>query len=489
MRKLLSIIILALVFLGSQNAFAQTTVVDNLTRIDPEIRKLFPRWKICEPDIQIQVYRAFVLLGYDKAQLSTQNIVVLAAPRILEEDPFELLMITCGDAEMNSVDIEANLSGLAEYISGSIYYQGSMKGERTDFPERDYCYEDIPPAIPATESQAKVIRDFFEPEKSNHAITFSLFEQGLKLGNTGVWFKHKFGTDEVGYQYWSSGEAKIIMKRPLYENDDARTREKIPYLIMAYLGGGYRHTAGIDAESTAFSWVEERLLNAGPGGKVVGGLDFHMPFHPQFGVHFNTEIPLQGVLSENVEYGAYSKLVNDDIEFSFAHRWQDKDYLRNYDGSGGVAHTAPLLRGTGQFTFFYDLWLDENNPENYFRIDLGISYAEVIEAAIYEVRDTASDFNLDTYLETENIEGLRTWKNSEFGDWFYLKGEYRNQAAFPFGVSLQYSNQILLARAYIPIAGDWLYIEGKYSTPLRGRRPYEPEGGFFMISPVLRITI
>jgi hypothetical protein len=491
MRKILSIIILALVLIGSTNLFAQEAVVKNLTQIDPEIRGLFPRWKICEPDIQIQVHRAFVLLGYDKTLLSTQKIIVLAAPKIDDEEPYELLMITCGDAEMNSVEIEANLSGLAEFITGSIYYQGDYKGERTDFPERDYCYEDIPPAIPPTKSEAKIIKDFFEPDKATHAVTLSLFEQGLKLGNTGIWFKSKFGTDEVGYQYWSSGEAKILFKRPLYANNDPKTSEKVPYLIMAHLGGGYRHTAGINHDNTAFSWVPERRLNVGPGGKVVAGLDFHMPFHPNFGIHMNAEIPLQGLTSESVDQGSYGVLEGDDannnLEFVPWHPLAGEEV---------ALQAAPLLRGTGQITLFYDLWLDENNPENYFRLDAGISYCEVEEVAFFRYVNNDPDidpelipFNHKTWINKSDVTGFRTWKNSEFGDWLYLKGEYRNQAAFPFGVSLQYSNQILLARAYIPLAGDWLYIEGKYSTPLRGRRPYEIDGGFFMISPVIRITI
>ncbi len=89
-------------------------------------------------------------------------------------------------------------------------------------------------------------------------------------------------------------------------------------------------------------------------------------------------------------------------------------------------------------------------------------------------------------LTTDAI-GLNTYKNSEFGDWFYAKVEYRNQASYPFGMSMQYSNQILLGRIYLPIF-SWLYVEGKYSTPLRNARPYEIEN-FFVISPVLRITL
>ena len=78
-------------------------------------------------------------------------------------------------------------------------------------------------------------------------------------------------------------------------------------------------------------------------------------------------------------------------------------------------------------------------------------------------------------------------KPNEALDWIYAKLEYRNQGSFPFGVSVQYSNQILVGRAYIPVLGDWLYVEGRYSTPLRDPYPFEIEN-FFMVSPVFRLN-
>ena len=132
------------------------------------------------------------------------------------------------------------------------------------------------------------------------------------------------------------------------------------------------------------------------------------------------------------------------------------------------------------------MWLDKANPENYFRFDLGLSYCEVQEALYYEVArgNDAPSRN----ISTEGINGLITYKPNEFMDWLFLKVEYRNQAVFPFGGSVQLSNQIFLGRLYIPLFGNWLYLEGKYSTPLRDARAYEIPN-FFMISPVLRLTI
>jgi hypothetical protein len=142
-----------------------------------------------------------------------------------------------------------------------------------------------------------------------------------------------------------------------------------------------------------------------------------------------------------------------------------------------------MLRATGQLTAFYNVWLDPKSPENFFRFDAGINYNEVRE--VYAYRDTKS---AQTKIAFDNMTGLKTYKPSEFGDWIYLKAEYRSQSNYPFGMSMQYSNQILLSKIYLPLIGNWLYVEGKYSTPLRNTRPYEI-GNFFMISPVLRITI
>lgn len=480
MKRFFTALIAALMVLGFARvqAIDYTNVVNNLTSIDPEIMKYFPRWKICEPDLQIQVYRTFVLLGYEKSQLNMQQILVLASPLDAEPGykPYDILLISCGAANMNSVEIEANMASLSEYINGYKYYSGVRRGEAKEFYIRDYCYEDIKPEIPASSSQATAIMSYLEPTNVTHAFTLSLFEQSLKIGNSGFWIKSSIGTDEVGYHFWQSGEARIILKRPLYENTEPATRDRIPYLINAYIGGGYRVTSGIDDNKSVLSWVTGRFLNGSPGGKLVAGLDFHMPFHPEFGIHFNAELPLTKVTTESIDKGAYGYTPNiNNVKFKTGDP-------RRYD----INSVAPIMKATGQATLFYHWWLNEASPENYIRFDFGMSYAEVEEYAAYDV-DSASVSSV-RYISNENILGLKTYKPNEFGDWLYLKAEYRNQSAFPFGMSFQYSNQMFLGRIYIPLLGNWFYLEGKYATPLRGLRPYE-KANFFMISPVLRLTI
>jgi hypothetical protein len=479
MKRFFTALIAALMVLGFARvqAIDYSKIVNNLTSIDPEIMKYFPRWKICEPDLQIQVYRTFVLLGYEKSQLNMQQILVLATP--LDADPgykpYDVLLISCGEASMNSVEIEANMASLSEYINGYKYYSGPRRGEAKDFYLRDYCYEEIKPEIPASSSQATAIMSYLEPTNVTHAFTLSLFEQSLKIGNSGFWVKSSIGTDEVGYHFWQSGEARVILKRPLYENTESRTRDRIPYLINAYIGGGYRVTGGIEDNKSILSWVTGRSLNGSPGGKLVAGLDFHMPFHPEFGFHMNSELPLTKVTTESIDKGAYGYTPNvNKVKFA------PGDPRAQYD----INSVCPIMKATGQVTLFYHWWLNEASPENYIRFDFGMSYAEVEEYAVYA--DTAK--TPVTHISNENILNLKTYKPNELGDWLYLKAEYRNQSAFPFGMSFQYSNQMFLGRVYIPLLGNWFYLEGKYATPLRGLRPYE-KANFFMISPVLRLTI
>lgn len=475
MKKYLLPIILGFVFLGiaSSQAMAQMSVIDSLTNPDPEIRKYFPRWRICETDLQIQIKQAFVIEGYDQRTLDISNIEVLAAPHSDPTLPYDVLLVSCGQASMASNKLSASMNRILEFISGKYSYKTN---EEMIPAKRDYCFIEIPPEVPVTKPMAAAILSFMEPNNVNHAISLSLFEQSLKLGSTDFWLKSILGTDQIGYPFWEAGEGKVILKRPLYKNTDYRTYKRIPNLITAYLGGGYRITSGLDNTSSMLSWVSSRKLNSGPSGKLIAGFDFNMPFFPEAGIQFNIELPLETMKEKSINSSDYAKYYDHLASVQFS---DPTDPRAAFQPEG----IAPMLRATGQLTAFYNVWIDPKAPENYFRFDVGLNYNEVREVLCYRdnnVQQTKIAFN--------NVYGLKTYKPSEFGDWLYLKAEYRNQSTYPFGASMQYSNQILLSRIYLPIIGDWLYVEGKYSTPLRKARPYEIDN-FFMISPVLRITI
>jgi len=468
--KKLFVFVGLLVLISSITAKAQTLnvdpreLIDSMTTIDPEIRKYFPRWKICETDLQIQIYQAFRLLGYEESKLSKNKIEVLAAPRKSEYEPFDILLLSCGEVSLTAAQIQTNLgerlvnilSGADPFANPAIWVDG----------KRDYCFVDIPPEVPVTASQAQAIINYLEPTNVTHSFTLSFFEQTLKFGESGFWLKNVIGTDEIGYTFWASGSSKIILKRPLYVNKDSKTSDRIPYLINAYLGGAYRISGGINNKGTVFSWVPSQKLNQGPGGKLIAGLDFHMPFHPQFGLHLNMEIPITELKEESVDPTKY-----------YSYKKTNELTLEEYS-------VAPLLRSSGQVTIFYNLWLTEANPENYFRVDLGLNYFEVRE--VYFKPSQFTHYYLVPSPEDESIV-LNTHKPNEFADWLYFKLEYRNQAVWPFGASVQYSNQILLGRVYVPLF-NWLYIEGRVARVMRTALPFENKT-FFLISPVLRLTL
>ncbi|MFW5702070.1 MAG: hypothetical protein ACOCX7_03900, partial [Bacteroidota bacterium] len=98
MKKYLVVITLIFTFAAGAltSAYAQDMnakrkeIIDSLTTIDPDIRQYFPRWKVCEKDLQIQLYRSFLYQGYEEKMLSKSNITVLAAPKEFVDQPFTI---------------------------------------------------------------------------------------------------------------------------------------------------------------------------------------------------------------------------------------------------------------------------------------------------------------------------------------------------------------------------------------------------------------
>jgi len=140
--KVKNILLMAIIFVSlfTGKTFSQTeptldkqAIIDSLTTINPDVKKYFPRWKICEPDLQIQIYHAFLASNYDKSLLDQQSIEVLAAPREYDDEVFQILNITCGKASMNAVEIESQLGDiLTGFISGYYKYAGKERGYAQD---------------------------------------------------------------------------------------------------------------------------------------------------------------------------------------------------------------------------------------------------------------------------------------------------------------------------------------------------------------------
>jgi hypothetical protein len=482
------ITLLALVFAlpiaaMAQPQFNEEAVVDSLLTINAELRTKFPRWKVCEPDLQYQIYQAFKILKYDPAKLDLQNIEVLAAPKGRRDRFYEILLITCGDATMNAQVIESQIRTISRILSGrEKVYERPVSGEAID-DERAYCFVEIPAERPPRPSEAEAIQDWLRPENEEQAITASLFAQSLKIGKTGFWLESKIGNDRVGYPWWTAGENKIILSRPLY-NETADGERRFWDLISYHIGGVYRTTIGQDddGESSTFDFLPQRNLNSEPNGKIIGGFDIHMPFEDKLGISLNLELPYQDATGTQI----------DDADFVIYNVADPR--LRNggntprqfFTGVGdSTLGVAPILRGTGQVTVFYNLWVNENVAENFFRFEAGLSYTEVQE---YLAVASFEDGKSVELIDSENAIGLTNYTHADALDMLFLKATYRNQSVNPFEISTQLSNSILTVDGYLPLFGNWFLLQAKYATPLRDARYYEFDN-FFMISPVIRITI
>ncbi len=434
-----------------------------LKTIDKELEKYFPRWTICEPNLQVKIRQLFRLDGRSSDAVNKGTISIVTTPIERPDGPIDptdpeslpplptILLIECGSESMTSDVIANKLDPIFT----------------TKLLQKNYCYIDIPVATPASQAQIDAITNYLEmPTNTTHSFSLSLFEQTMKLGKEdGFWIRSIVGTEGAGYTFLSAGEAKVQIHHPLYVNTKSETNKHTPNLLNFHIGMGYRLQ---DTSNGALSFLPQRQLNAGYGGKGIFGFDFHNPLHANLGITFHVEVPMQGIDSlKPIERGTYAAY-----------------FKENPNSPRDPLVVAPLLRITGHTGIFYNWWLDAPNSfENFIRFDLGINYTEVREVEIAQRANDGSAYTLN-----DKTEGLSFYHPTEFKDWLYAKVEYRNQSTFPFGLSAQYSNQIFLGRVYLPLIGNWLYLDARYSIPLRSEsRPFERS--VFMISPVLRLNI
>ena len=135
---LLPYFIIIIAILGINNSLEaqiidKKSIIDSLTRIDPNILVYFPRWKICEPDLMAQIYQGFLYKGYPADKLSKDDIQVLGGPRESLTDPFEILLISCGKCSMNTIEIESTFNDLlVGFLSGYYIYSGRQEVLNTE---------------------------------------------------------------------------------------------------------------------------------------------------------------------------------------------------------------------------------------------------------------------------------------------------------------------------------------------------------------------
>jgi hypothetical protein len=363
--------------------------------------------------------------------------------------------------------------------------------------------------------------NFRMPTGGRQYYSLSVFDQMLRVGSTNWWIQNSIGNDNMGYHFWYAGEAKITAMRPLIDNYDNNTRRVIPNLLKLSGGVVYRLNDDVGSANPRLTdFLGRRRLNMGPDPKIAVSFEGVLPLGEDnktsvFGARINLEQPLQSI-NQNVPIGepnSFSRL-NFDADNGIARGEalqlrrtsggsihprisENPQFVTQRNSSGVDVQTiTPLLRTVAQATLFYTWWLEvegaENPPDNIFRLDAGINYSEVTETALVQ---TGGQFGLVYFATPSTVEptrtsvrGLLNYTPQSFLDWLFVKFEYRNETSYPFGFSFQYSNQILLGTAYVPVFGNWLYLEAKYAYTLRDTRPYE-QRGWFMVSPVIRILI
>lgn len=446
-------LVITLIVLLASTCISKSDEIDStslacLKTIDPGLLPYFPRWSLCEPNLQLQVWQVFNLNGSNPKNLDKGSIRITASPTNPEESSYNILLIECGSEKMTADIIDSKMKSLNDKLS---------------VLQRNYCYKDIPIASPPSQAQIEAITNYLEmPTNTTHSFSLSAFEQTLKFGKEdGYWIRSIIGTEGAGYPFVSSGEAKVVIQHPLYVNEDEATKNYIPNLLNFHVGMGYRFK---DTSNGVASFIPTRTLNAAYGGKGVFGFDFHAPFEPNFGISFHAEVPMQSIdTSKSIEAATYATY-----------------YKENPLSPRDRLTVAPLLRITGNAGVFYNWWLEPGKFENYVRFDLGVNYTEIQEASVVK--------NENAYFLNDRVKGTQLFHPTEFMDWIYARVEFRNQSTFPFGVSAQFSNQIFLGRVYLPLIGSWLYLDARYSIPLRSENRVFDKS-IFMISPVLRLNI
>jgi hypothetical protein len=501
--------------LQAQNQDTTSTggIPNAFKNLDDRALPFLSRWTVCEAQVQkiIQLYFKNQLGRDPGAELS--KISIWGEPK--RNGKYELYQIKCGSAIAVKKEIEETmLQGMRDLLSTPVGPEG----------DEAYCHDFVSVSSVggkiSTELEKKVgigENNFRMPTGGRQYYSISAFDQMLRVGSTNWWIHNTIGNDNTGYMFWYAGEAKITAMRPLIDNYDNNTRRVVPNLLKLSGGVVYRLNDDVANPNPRFTdFLRRRSLNMGPDPKVAVSFEGVLPLGEDnrtsvFGAKINAEIPIQRI-NEGVPLGeptTFSRVLYDEstgiprgerlqLQANHPRFAENPQFITSRNPTTGVdvQTITPILRTVAQATLFYTWWLEvegsENPPDNIFRIDAGINYSEVTETALVQ---TGGAFG-PTYYATANSvvpanrtgRGLVNFTPGNILDWVFVKFEYRNETSYPFGFSLQYSNQIFMGTGYLPIFGNWLYLEAKYARVLRNLRPYEAQD-YFMISPVFRILI
>jgi hypothetical protein len=491
-------------------AGGQSGIPNAFKTIDDRAIPFLSRWTVCEAQVQKIIQQYFKTVGKDPGP-DLAKISVWGEPK--KNGKYDLYQIKCGSAIAVKKELVDNmLQGVQDLIAEPVGAEGEEK----------YCHD----FVAVSNVGGKVTSDiekkvgvgennFRMPTGGRQYYSLSIFDQMLRVGSTNWWIHNTIGNDNAGYMFWYGGEAKITAMRPLIDNYDNNTRRVIPNLLK--LSGGIVYRLNDDAGNPNPKFTDlfgKRRLNMGPEPKIAVSFEGVLPLGEDnktnvFGARINYEQPVQKIneslqIAEPISFSRVSFDADNGIGRSerlqllanHPHFSDNPQFITTPKNGVDVQTITPILRTVAQATLFYTWWLDvegsENPPDNIFRVDAGINYSEVVETALVQ---TGGQYG-PIYFATANSvaaanrggRGLVTYTPQSVLDWLFVKFEYRNETSYPFGFTLQYSNQTFMGVGYFPIFGNWLYLEAKYAHVLRELRPYET-ADYFMFSPVFRILI
>ncbi len=448
-----------------------TAAINDVTTLDPEIEKYLPRWKILEADLKLKLAEFFKMSGVPVSE--QDSMIVTATFPDPKDESQSLLSIRVGNLPAASISGTQNIK--------------TALGEKTyqEILRRDYRHDVIEPAIPVTQSSRSRIPNVLEPTNAKQFIAISAFRQVVQLGSSGARIEHVIGDDEIGYPFWSAGQAKAFVHYPIIPLKDPELRANgVPDIFTIQLGGVYRLKIGDQYSGDLANIVQPRLLDGSPG-KALAHIEYRLPQVNDIGFFVHAELPfdkLSGVTEVNPLTVAYQPSTN-----LRAGRFSDEP---------DSVLSAYFLRNIAQGGIFWENWL--NDYEHFFRISLGISYQDISHAALVTSSDPVELYDADKYgLDRQEIANQVVGvvhrdliHPTEFEDWIFAKVEYLNQSGFPFGFSAQLANRNLLISGFVPVLRNWLFLEAKLSTPvLRDQAAPWEQSPFVMISPVLRFKI
>ncbi|MFZ1571141.1 MAG: hypothetical protein IPP08_10800 [Chlorobiota bacterium] len=468
LKNIFSLVIIAIVSLVSiQNkALAQTPTKDelkedisDLTRLDPDIEKLLPRWNVLEADLKIKIAQAFKL---DGVPVRETDVVTVSATFARPNAEQQLLTIRMGE---NNNAIITGTQKIRGTIGEDLYQQ---------LLSRSYALSDIEPEIPTTKTNQERMPTVLNPVNARQFISASLTRQVVQVGTSSFRLEHYIGSDEIGYPFWFGGEAKAMISYPIVPLSDPELRAKgVPDVFKASLGLAYKFKSGGEPTGVT-SFLPARLLNGNNGLKPVVKFEYRFP---KFENSYETG---DFGLALGIETGKMKDTSTIDGSI---------DYARSSQLIGStVRQVGYFAENIVQGNVFWEKWID--GYEHFVRLSLGISYQDFARGVYHITRSLPAKpipVSGSEYADAVVYSGLI--HPTEFGDWFYFKTEYLNQSGFPFSASIQLANRNLTFSGVIPVIPNWLLIEGKFSSTILGdKRPWET-GSMFMVSPMLRFRI